>query len=37
LLLPGPRKNVEPIAARMEPGWVQAAHQSLHHLVAKAD
>ena len=37
LLLPGPRKSVEPMAARMEPGRVQAAHQSLHHLVAKAD
>jgi len=37
LLLPGPRKSVEPMAARVEPGRVQAAHQSLHHLVAKAD
>jgi SRSO17 transposase len=37
LLLPGARKSVEPIAARLEPGRVQAAHQSLHHLVAKAD
>ena len=37
LLLPGPRKSVEPIAARMEPGRVQAAHQSLHHLVANAE
>nr|WP_305123549.1 IS701 family transposase [Roseomonas sp. GC11] len=37
LLLPGARKSVEPIAARVEPGRVQAAHQSLHHLVAKAD
>lgn len=37
LLLPGPRKSVEPMAARIEPGRVQAAHQSLHHLVAKAD
>jgi SRSO17 transposase len=25
------------MAARIEPGRVQAAHQSLHHLVAKAD
>jgi len=25
------------MAARMEPGRVQAAHQSLHHFVAKAD
>lgn len=37
LLLPGPRKSVEPIAARMEPWRVQAAHQSLHHLVANAE
>ncbi len=37
LLLPGPRKSVEPIAARMEPRRVQAAHQSLHHLVANAE
>ncbi len=37
LLLPGPRKSVEPIAARMEPGRAQAAHQSLHHLVANAE
>jgi SRSO17 transposase len=37
LLLPGARKSVEPMAARMEPGRVQAAHQSLHHFVAKAD
>jgi SRSO17 transposase len=25
------------MAARVEPGRVQAAHQSLHHLIAKAD
>jgi SRSO17 transposase len=37
LLLPGDRKSVEPIAARMQPGRVQAAHQSLHHFVAKSD
>jgi SRSO17 transposase len=37
LLLPGDRKSVEPMAARVQPGRVQAAHQSLHHLVAKAD
>ncbi len=37
LLLPGDRKSVEPIAARVQPGRVQAAHQSLHHFVAKAD
>ncbi len=37
LLLPGERKSIEPIAARVEPGRVQATHQSLHHLIAKAD
>ena len=42
LLLPGARKSVEPMAARVEPAHVQAArvqaaHQSLHHFVAKAD
>ena len=36
LLLPGERKSVEPMAARLQPGRVQATHQSLHHLVAKA-
>ena len=37
LLLPGARKSVEPMAARVAPGRVQAAHQSLNHFVAKAD
>src|SRR6187431_1405202 len=37
LILPGERKSVEPMAARVEPGRVQAAHQSLNHFVAKAD
>lgn len=37
LLLPGDRKSIEPMAARVEPGRVQAAHQSLHHFVAKSD
>ncbi len=36
LLLPGERKSLEPIAARVEPFRVGAAHQSLHHFVAKA-
>src|ERR671921_2844307 len=36
LLLPGERKSVEPMAARVEPFRVGAAHQSLHHCVAKA-
>jgi SRSO17 transposase len=37
LLLPGERKSIEPMAARVNPGRVQATHQSLHHLIAKAD
>ncbi len=37
LLLPGARKSVEPMAARIEPGRVGARHQSLHHVVAKAE
>jgi SRSO17 transposase len=37
LLPAGDRKSVEPMAARVEPGRVRAAHQSLHHFVAKAD
>ena len=37
LLLPGTRKSVEPMAARLEPARVQARHQSLHHVVAKAE
>ena len=36
LLLPGERKSIEPMAARLAPGRVQAKHQSLHHVVAKA-
>ena len=37
LLLSGERKSVEPMAARMEPARVQAKHQSMHHVVAKAE
>jgi SRSO17 transposase len=37
LLLPGARKSVEPLAARLAPHRVRAAHQSLHHLVAQAE
>jgi SRSO17 transposase len=37
LLLPGERKSIEPMAARLAPERVQAAHQSLHHVVAKAE
>src|ERR671932_1259945 len=36
LLLPGERKSVEPMAARVDPARVGAAHQSLHPFVAKA-
>jgi SRSO17 transposase len=36
LLLPGERKSVEPMAARLAPGNVQRMHQSLHHMVADA-
>src|ERR1700682_144175 len=36
LLLPGERKSVEPMAARLAPEDVRRVHQSLHHLVADA-
>ena len=36
LLLPGERKSIEPMAARLDPASVQSMRQSLHHLVAKA-
>jgi SRSO17 transposase len=36
LLLPGERKSIEPMAARLDPENVQRLRQSLHHLVAKA-
>jgi len=36
LMLPGERKSVEPMAARVQPGNVRSAHQSMHHLVADA-
>src|SRR5919109_5100760 len=36
LLLPGDRKSIEPMAARLNPHNVQATRQSLHHLVANA-
>ncbi|MEJ8421175.1 transposase [Xanthomonas oryzae] len=37
LLLPGGRKSVEPMAARVHPQNVRSAHQSMHHLMADAD
>jgi SRSO17 transposase len=36
LLLPGERKSVEPMAARLQPGHVRSEHQRLHHFVADA-
>ena len=36
LLLPGERKSVEPMAARLDPRHVRNLHQSLHHFVATA-
>src|SRR6266849_10990667 len=36
LLLPGERKSVDPMAARLAPDRVRRMHQSLHHLVADA-
>ncbi len=37
LLLPGGRKSVEPMAARIRPARVPALRQSMHHVVASAD
>src|SRR5579859_189511 len=36
LCLPGERKSIEPIAARVDPRHVRARHQSLHHFVSNA-
>lgn len=36
LMLPGERKSIEPMAARVQPQNVRSAHQSMHHLVAEA-
>jgi SRSO17 transposase len=36
LLLPGERKSIEPMAARLDPENTQSMRQSLHHLVAQA-
>src|SRR4029077_8545485 len=36
LLLPGERKSVEPMAAKVDPRHVPARHQSMHHFVANA-
>ncbi len=37
LMLPGSRKSVEPMAARVQPQDVRSAHQSMHHLVADSE
>ena len=37
LMLPGKRKSVEPMAARVHPEDVRSAHQSMHHLVADSE
>jgi SRSO17 transposase len=37
LPLPGDRKSVAPTAARVQAGRMQAAHQSLHHFLAKSE
>jgi len=34
LLLPGERKSVEPMAARVDPRRTRSRHQSMHHFVA---
>jgi SRSO17 transposase len=36
LLLPGERKSVEPMAARLAPDRVRAMHQAMHHFVASS-
>ncbi|MGI0131020.1 MAG: IS701 family transposase [Thermoplasmata archaeon] len=36
LCLPGERKSIEPLAARVDPRHVSARHQSLHHFVTQA-
>jgi SRSO17 transposase len=36
LLLPGERKSVEPMAAKVDPRHAPARHQSMHHFVAVA-
>jgi SRSO17 transposase len=36
LMLPGERKSVEPMAARIDPRHVRSKHQSMHHFVADA-
>ena len=35
-MLPGERKSLEPMAARLDPEQASARHQALHHLVSEA-
>ena len=36
-MLPGARKSVEPMAARLDPLHASARHQALHHFVSRAE
>src|SRR4029077_21295925 len=36
LCVPGDRKSIEPMAARVDPRHVRARHQSMHNFVANA-
>jgi SRSO17 transposase len=36
LCLPGDRKSIEPMAARVDPRHVRSRHQSMHHCIADA-
>lgn len=36
LLMPGERKSMEPMAARLSPRVVSAKHQSLHHFISES-
>jgi len=36
LCLPGERKSIEPMAARVDPRHVRSRHQSMHHFIAEA-
>lgn len=36
MLLPGERKSVEPMAARVQPQAVRSTHHSTHHLMVDA-
>jgi len=36
-MLPGARKSIEPMAARLDPLHASARHQALHHFVSRAE